>query len=593
MRSVAIALLALRGLRRSRARTNSDSRAAPSARCCGSFEDESLQFLYSSDLVPDSLLVGVEPRHARSSRHRARNSGRTRSRDSIREPGALHRRAPAAMAHRLRTLERARRRCERRAPRCRARASSCCRWGGSPGRMIPGTSRLMRWRPVKTTACAPPSKTTRAANCRCASTLPARSQIARSGCIASRSTPSSSRRAAMRSRPSRCRRAAPRRRGPRQPAGHRRRSRFARCDACPGWSRAACRRPAICAAEKPMKCWFCSMAFRCGRRIHLPGYQSPFSLLDEDLIDSIDVFTGGFPGPLRQSAGGSVRHRNRRSRPSAENRHGTQLSSTHTRATPANPTDGSEQLACGRALGNAAPGIAVSVGGCGPTRLQRFVADRDASSARGPACSAAICCGPRMNTRSMTTMNAPKSRAARVTAGCAPTTHLRTNLTGNLWFGHSSIVIDRVGDVDKPEFAISNVSDHRDAQPLGRARHHQLAMERTQPAEHGIRVDRGPRRLPLRQRGELSRTHWRSSSTASRVSRARWRCRPTSGAPPCSSRNAGNSASAGCPESACVCRTSDVGTMRERTWDPRIGIRWEIAPAHRAARALGPIPPGR
>ena len=28
---------------------------------------------------------------------------------------------------------------------------------------------------------------------------------------------------------------------------------------------------------------------------HLPGYQSPFSLLEEDLIDSIDVFTGGFP----------------------------------------------------------------------------------------------------------------------------------------------------------------------------------------------------------------------------------------------------------------------------------------------------------
>ena len=71
---------------------------------------------------------------------------------------------------------------------------------------------------------------------------------------------------------------------------------------------------------------------------HLPGYQSPFSLLDEDLIDSIDVFTGGFPARYGNRLAGVFDIATAEAGQAPKNFVGTQLFQCTARAPPANPT---------------------------------------------------------------------------------------------------------------------------------------------------------------------------------------------------------------------------------------------------------------
>ena len=150
-------------------------------------------------------------------------------------------------------------------------------------------------------------------------------------------------------------------------------------------------------------------------------------------------------------------------------------------------------------------------------------------------------------------------------------------LSGNLWLGHSRIEIDREGDVDKPEFAVGNVSDHRDAN-LWDARAslnwHWSDRSRlnmgfewtagsadysydsavTYPDALAELFDREPgferslRAEPTQHRfAVFASQRWKLGE--------RWM-----------------------PEIGLRMQEIHVGAMRERTWDPRIGIRWEVGP---------------
>ena len=117
---------------------------------------------------------------------------------------------------------------------------------------------------------------------------------------------------------------------------------------------------------------------------HLPGYQSPFSLLEEDLIDSIDVFTGGFPARYGNRLAGVFDIESAEAGQAPKTAIGISFINAH-RAQRRRIRRWHEQLACLRAPGNDAPGAAISFGRYGPAQLQRFVADWHASAARGSA----------------------------------------------------------------------------------------------------------------------------------------------------------------------------------------------------------------
>ena len=117
---------------------------------------------------------------------------------------------------------------------------------------------------------------------------------------------------------------------------------------------------------------------------HLPGYQSPFSLLEEDLIDSIDVFTGGFPARYGNRLAGVFDIESAEAGQAPKTAIGISFINAHAR-TAGETDDGTSSWRASARQGTMRPVLQYLSVDAGRPELQRFVADRHASAARGSA----------------------------------------------------------------------------------------------------------------------------------------------------------------------------------------------------------------
>ena len=236
---------------------------------------------------------------------------------------------------------------------------------------------------------------------------------------------------------------------------------FAHCGACQGWSRADCRPPAICAEEKPMRCWFCSMAFRCASHFTFPATRAR-SVCSKRISSTASMSLPADSRPdtaiaWREYSTSNQRKPRKRRKPPSES-----VSSTHTRAAPAKRTMARAAGVPPRAREPLRPVLQyLSVDAGRPS-----YSDLSLTGTHRPRADLQLS-GNVLWATDEYALNDDDERAeissrTRYSWLSAEYTPSET-LSGNLWLGHSRIEIDRVGDVDKPEFAVGNVSDHRDA----------------------------------------------------------------------------------------------------------------------------------
>ena len=322
---------------------------------------------------------------------------------------------------------------------------------------------------------------------------------------------------------------------------------------------------------------------------HLPGYQSPFSLLDEDLIESIDVFTGGFPARYGNRLAGVFDIAAAEAGQAPRTSMG--LSFFNARARSAGESaDGATEWRAAARFGTLRPVLQyLSVDGGEPGYS-------DLSLTATHRAGNLVLAGNFLWATDEYALDDDDEQAeieslTRYSWLRADYAHSES-LTSSVWIGHSSMVIDRVGSVDKPEFAISEVSDHRDT-GLWDARANvnwqwnersrlNAGFEWTQ-GRANYRYDSAASFAPplaeLYGREESFARSLYLSPEQRRVAAfvsQRWKL-----------------GERWTPEVGLRVQELRVGTMHERTWDPRVGVRWEIRPRTAAARSLGPIPSSR
>jgi outer membrane cobalamin receptor len=308
---------------------------------------------------------------------------------------------------------------------------------------------------------------------------------------------------------------------------------------------------------------------------HLPGYQSPFTLLDEDLIESIDVFTGGFPVRYGNRLAGVFDIASAEVGQEPKNSVGLSFFNAHARSAGESSDGNTGWRAAGR-LGTLRPVLEyLSVDGGRPAysdvslsavhrtpndivisgnflwAADEYVLDDDDEDAEIES----------------------RTRYSWLRADFSPS----ERVDGSIWLGHSSILIDRAGNVNKPEFAISNVSDHRDTgiwdargsvnwQWSERSRLN-AGFEWTQGRADYRYDSTASFALPLAELFGREETFSRSLRLSPEQRRVavfvsqrlqlgeRWM-----------------------PEVGLRLQDLRIGSTRQQTWDPRLGVRWEIRP---------------
>ena len=308
---------------------------------------------------------------------------------------------------------------------------------------------------------------------------------------------------------------------------------------------------------------------------HLPGYQSPFSLLEEDLIDSIDVFTGGFPARYGNRLAGVFDIESAEAGQAPNTSVGVSFINAHARSA-GESDDGTSSWRASARQGTLRPVLqyfSVDTGQPSYNDLSLTVTHRPRADLQLSGNVLWATDEYELNDDDERAEISSRTRYSWLSAEYTPS----DTVSGNLWLGHSRIEIDRVGDVDKPEFAVGNVSDHRNAN-LWDARaslnwhwsdRSRLNMgfewttgsadyrydsavnfpdalaelfDREPGFERSLRAEPTQRRFAV-----FASQRWKLGE--------RWM-----------------------PEIGLRMQEIHVGAMRERTWDPRIGIRWEVRP---------------
>lgn len=194
---------------------------------------------------------------------------------------------------------------------------------------------------------------------------------------------------------------------------------------------------------------------------HLPGYQSPFSVLDEDLVGSIEAFTGGFPARYGNRLSGVFDIRSTDAGDTPRNSLG--LSFFNARARIAGESDdGRSDWRAAARFGTLRPVLqylSVDTGRPSYSDLSLTASHRadDGLALRGNVLFATD--EYAVNDDDEQSEISSRTAYGWLRADYAP----RPDLNTSMWIGTSSIDIDRVGRVDKPEFSIGNINDQRRA----------------------------------------------------------------------------------------------------------------------------------
>ena len=322
---------------------------------------------------------------------------------------------------------------------------------------------------------------------------------------------------------------------------------------------------------------------------HLPGYQSPFSLLEEDLIASIDVFTGGFPARYGNRLAGVFDIESAEAGQAPKTAIGISFINAHAR-TAGESDDGTSSWRASARQGTLRPVLQyLSVDAGRPS-----YSDLSLTGTHRPRADLQLS-GNVLWATDEYALNDDDERAEI------------SSRTRYSWlsaeYTPSEISRETCGSVTAASKSIAwamstNQSSQSAMCPIiatptcGTRAPSELALERSQPAQHGVRVDAGsadysydsvvtfPDALAeLFDREPGFERSLRAAPTQHRFAvfaSQRWKL-----------------GERWMPEIGLRMQEIHVGAIRERTWDPRIGIRWEVEPAHRIACPLGAIPPGR
>ncbi|MBC8025201.1 MAG: TonB-dependent receptor, partial [Steroidobacteraceae bacterium] len=307
---------------------------------------------------------------------------------------------------------------------------------------------------------------------------------------------------------------------------------------------------------------------------HLPGYQSPFSMLEDDLIGKIEVYTGGFPARYGNRLAGVFDISTIKGAAAPKSSLGLSLFNAHAR-TAGQTADGSTDLRAAARFGTLRPvleSLSVDTGRPGFSDVSLAATHRlDSLELSGNFLWAAD--EYLLDDDDESAEVQSRTRYAWLRADHAPS----ENVSSSVWLGHSNIVIDRSGSMDKPEFATGNAIEHRDAElwdargninwqwsersrlnagfewTHGRADYRYDSSVSFAPAlaelfgreenfSHALRLAPKQRRAALfvSQRWKLGE-HWM-------------------------------------PEVGLRVQDVRVGALHERTSDPRVSVRWELGP---------------
>ena len=194
---------------------------------------------------------------------------------------------------------------------------------------------------------------------------------------------------------------------------------------------------------------------------HLPAYQRPFSLLDEDLVGSIDVYTGGYPARYGNRLGGVFDMTSADASRSPRTSLGVSFFNAHARTAGVSTDEDWSWRAAARV-------------GTLRTVMERFGVDAGRPSYGDSSATVTRRFNDNLSLSANLLWAQDEYRVndddehseIGSTTGYA---WLRADisaserLTGNLVLGHTKLASDREGDVDKPQLEVGTVSDHRNA----------------------------------------------------------------------------------------------------------------------------------
>jgi outer membrane cobalamin receptor len=308
---------------------------------------------------------------------------------------------------------------------------------------------------------------------------------------------------------------------------------------------------------------------------HLPGYQSPFSLLDEDLVDSIQVFTGGFPARYGNRLAGVFDITSADAGAAPRTSVGLSFFNAHAR-NAGETADGDTDWRAAARFGTMRPVLQyLSVDGGRPGYSDLSLAGSHRMSEQLLLSANFLWAADEysLDDDDEHAEIESRTRYSWLRADYQPL----DDVTTSFWFGHTSLTIDRGGAVDKPEFSTGAVSDHRDTGYWDARGNLNWQWNERSRLNAGFEWSQG------RANYRYDSTVRFASALAGLFGREETFARSASLEP--GQRRAALFVSQRwklgerwMPEIGLRTQELRIGSTHERTWDPRVGIRWEIRP---------------
>lgn len=309
---------------------------------------------------------------------------------------------------------------------------------------------------------------------------------------------------------------------------------------------------------------------------HLPGYQSPFSVLDEDLVGSIEAFTGGFPARYGNRLAGVFDIRSTDAGDAPRNSVGLSFFNARARMSGESDDGRTDWRAAGR-FGTLRPvleSLSVDTGRPSYSDLSLSASHRTdgALALQGNLLFATD--EYLVNDDDEQSEIASRTRYAWLRADYTP----RPELSSSVWIGMSSIDIDRVGSIDKPWFSVGRVDDQRRATFWDLRANVTWQQSDASRLNWGLEYSRGNADYRYDSEVVFAAALAELFSRDAQVSRSlRLEPRQTRAALFVSQR--WKIGDRWVPEIGVrVQRFRIDGRPDETTWDPRLGVRWELQP---------------
>ncbi len=309
---------------------------------------------------------------------------------------------------------------------------------------------------------------------------------------------------------------------------------------------------------------------------HMPSYQRPFSLLDEDLVGAIDVYTGGFPARYGNRLGGVFDVSTTETAAAPRTSLGLSFFNAHARTAGISQSEDWSWRAAARVgtLRSLLDSFSVDAGR--PSYSDVLLSGTYRLPGGGTLSGNMLWAADeyRLDDDDEQAELASPTRYEWLRADFAPT----ESTDASLWLGHSRLASDRTGSLDKPDFHSGNVEDHRKVEYWDLRGVLNWQWSERSRLNAGFEWTRGEadyrydgsahfaepvaelfsREPDLERHLQLAPTQTRIAAFISQRVRLWDRVIPEIGIR--------------------VQQFRATGGIDELTWDPRFGVRWEVQP---------------